>query len=403
MLTYDYNFPKEDGIVFSLYDLATGDLSNLEIKKSQKGNCYIADNLGAFYSGFILNTKIDGTKSVCEISFHPSSKSGLYLPRLTFTKNKKDGSIKNSQNPEKVRIAFDGSGEGVDEFWKMINFLFRFKHLVDTGDFDDVYKAVNSRDVILKLKDLAEPERIKELIEYAIRSNVNIATFTQTAVLEERKNVIEVFGKLLNEVGYIEAYKIEKGISKQGEEVVWHFFLKNNTWLLGLNLDIRFIDDFVDEGSIGNPSTENQGNAKVDLIGLCDYTVLVELKTASTSLFTQVKTKDARTNTWSFTPEFIEGFSQCLAQKFEWDKTSEIKDLIRADEILSKNEYRTIDPKTVYIVGNKKKEIPKDSNNKDIINKRDTFERFRRNNRNIEIITSDELYERAKFIVYGAR
>lgn len=31
----------------------------------------------------------------------------------------------------------------------------------------------------------------------------------------------------------------------------------------------------------------------------------------------------------------------------------------------------------------------------------DTFELFRRNNRNIEIITYDELFERAKFIVEG--
>ena len=37
------------------------------------------------------------------------------------------------------------------------------------------------------------------------------------------------------------------------------------------------------------------------------------------------------------------------------------------------------------------------------IMKRDTLERFKRNNRNVEIISYDELYERAYFIIYGEK
>jgi len=33
--------------------------------------------------------------------------------------------------------------------------------------------------------------------------------------------------------------------------------------------------------------------------------------------------------------------------------------------------------------------------------KRDTFESFRRNSRNIDIVTYDELYERASVIIHG--
>lgn len=51
------------------------------------------------------------------------------------------------------------------------------------------------------------------------------------------------------------------------------------------------------------------------MLGYSDYTVLIELKTLDTDMFTAEKTSNARANTWSFTPEFIEGFSQCLAQK----------------------------------------------------------------------------------------
>lgn len=52
-----YGFPIEDSINFILYDLTSGDLSDIEIKKSYHGNCYITDDKGLFYSGFILNRK----------------------------------------------------------------------------------------------------------------------------------------------------------------------------------------------------------------------------------------------------------------------------------------------------------------------------------------------------------
>lgn len=285
----------------------------------------------------------------------------------------------------------------------MINFLSRFKSLVDLGGFEDKYKVANTDDIIIKLKDLPEQKRIKEIIKYATESGIELSTLAQIAILDERKKTLTIFNELLNTTGYTENYKKENGITKQGEEAVWHFFLKKHEWLLGLNLDIKFIQDFVDEPSVGNPNTENKGNPNPDLMGVSDYTVLVELKTSNTPFFTEKKTSEARAKTWSFTSEFIEGFSQCLSQKSEWDKNSKTKDLIKDKKILNQNIHRTADTKTIYIVGNKKKELPTDSDDVDIIIKRDTLELFRRNNRNIEIISYDELYERANFIVNGIK
>ena len=65
------------------------------------------------------------------------------------------------------------------------------------------------------------------------------------------------------------------------------------------------------------------------------------------------------------------------------------------------NTIRNIDPKVVFIIGNKKEEFPQDQPGQDICSKRDTFESFRRNSRNVDIITYDELYERAFIIVHG--
>ena len=62
---------------------------------------------------------------------------------------------------------------------------------------------------------------------------------------------------------------------------------------------------------------------------------------------------------------------------------------------------RNIDPKVIFIIGNKTEEFPQDSLDQNIYSKRDTFESFRRNSRNVDIITYDELYKRAAAIVHG--
>jgi hypothetical protein len=59
-----------------------------------------------------------------------------------------------------------------------------------------------------------------------------------------------------------------------------------------------------------------------------------------------------------------------------------------------------MDPKTVFIIGNRKSEFPHNLENDNYIRSQ-TFELFRRNIRNVEIITFDELFERAYHTVFG--
>jgi len=71
--------------------------------------------------------------------------------------------------------------------------------------------------------------------------------------------------------------------------------------------------------------------------------------------------------------------------------------------LLSKTGIQSIDPKTILLLGNKKKEFPVNSG--DSVNriKNKTLERFRRNNRNVDMLTYDELFERAYHIVYSRK
>ena len=63
-------------------------------------------------------------------------------------------------------------------------------------------------------------------------------------------------------------------------------------------------------------------------------------------------------------------------------------------ETIVQNSY---DSKTILIIGNWS-EINKDNAKNQEIKKK-TFELFRQNSKNVEIITFDELYDRAKFII----
>jgi len=192
----------------------------------------------------------------------------------------------------------------------------------------------------------------------------------------------------------------EKYFIQPGDEAIWHHFLKNNNWILGLNVDIKFIREFYDEQKVGIENSKGSGSPKVDLLGVSDFTTLIELKHSETEIFKKQKSR-GRANTWDFTSDFIEGVSQCLGQKFALERNYKNKDFVNdKGKILDTNQTLTIDPKTVFIIGNRKVEFPHNLQSESHT-KSQTFELFRRNNRNMDIVTFDELFERAYHTVYA--
>lgn len=92
----------------------------------------------------------------------------------------------------------------------------------------------------------------------------------------------------------------------------------------------------------------------------------------------------------------IDAVSQILEQKASWQVKAEANAKKNYDANGELIDQRTVDPKSILIVGSDDQFSGKE-NERDI--KLRTFELFRRNSRNIEILTYDELYKRAKFIV----
>jgi hypothetical protein len=182
-----------------------------------------------------------------------------------------------------------------------------------------------------------------------------------------------------------DSYRKKHSITEQGEEAIWHHFLKSNDWIVGLNIDIKFIRDLLSKQKVGYEDSKGAGSPEVDLLGISYFTTLIELKTSKTKIFKEKKTTKSRANTWDFSEVFIEAYSQTLSQRSELTVYKDIKD--ENGNIIDTKKNRILDPKAVLIIGNRNEEFPH-IRNSEFDMKSDCFERMRRDSRNIEIANS---------------
>ncbi len=389
------------------FDLTTSDLKEVVIRENfDKDNCFIWDaqnNLKA-YNAFVMS-KNSRSKIVCEVSFHKSSETHRYIPRLTLCRLSHDGEEQDSGSRNKATIRLTKSEEAI-RFWQFIGFLYSYKDLVDTETFDSQYKIVPKQSYFFEFESKDSQQKLKDLSQLIKKADLSVKDIEQLTK-QNRLKTLKIFYYLLTNKVFRgkESHSLyrEKYEVRDGEEYIWHHFLKKHDWILGLNLEYRFIIEFLDEQKVGIPDSKGKGDPITDLLGISEYTTLVELKHTNTKIFKSEKSK-GRANTWDFTTDFIEGISQCLGQKSELEKSFDVKDFTKEDSTrLSKDETQTVDPHTVLLIGNKKNEFPVNQRNATNLIKNNTLERFRRNNRNIDVLTYDELFERAYHIVYSKR
>lgn len=227
-------------------------------------------------------------------------------------------------------------------------------------------------DIVDKLSDL-EKEKRESVLE-TLRNNV--LTKEDLNILSGRKEGLELFNELLK---------------KDVTEPEWQLFFKQNSWIFGYGLDYRFLSILQREASVSSTDLDGKNEVKSDyLLADKNFTVLVELKRPDTALFEKDKN---RSESWKLSKDLTYAVSQILAQKAEWEIKSQTEQF---DEEENKIEQKTIDPKTILIIGDTNQFSG--STKTDLIKKK-TFELYRRNSRNIEILTYDELFARATFIV----
>lgn len=249
-------------------------------------------------------------------------------------------------------------------------------------------------DSIRSVKTLLSKEGGAELVETLI--NEGFVSSKDIVNTSFRKRGVQIFKSLKDNPNYWKTYADENGLKKHSEEKVWQYFFEKNQWIFGYGLDYRFQEILQREVHLSEAELDGSNTVIGDyLLGDKFFTTFIELKKPSTPLFAN---KGNRSNSWKLSNDLIESVSQILEHK--------ASGLIRLDSPQYINgeplKQKAYDSKVILIIGDWK-EIENSANSLEKDIKKKTLELFRRDSRNVEILTFDELFERAKFIVEGEK
>lgn len=233
----------------------------------------------------------------------------------------------------------------------------------------------------IPLTEIAETlnsEEATNLASSLSRSNLLERDFF---ALGEKRKSLEEFRELLN---------------GRANETSWQDFLERNSWIFGFGLDYVFIDKVGSKfENITTGATYNSPGKRADGLAMAraaiNRFVLIEIKSHSTRLLTE---SSYRRGVWGLSSEVSNGVTQAQKTLFEFTTQNRKVDLKDHDGYSTREHSYSIQPKSILIVGS----LAQIKDNDDQVT---CFELFRRNLQNPEIITFDELYYRAEYLVAG--
>lgn len=241
-------------------------------------------------------------------------------------------------------------------------------------DPNEVYIAEGrERNIILGLLD-REGEGFWDAID-DLRPGL-IETIARAKTYESRLNAVREF----------EAHLAAHNWS-EGE---WEGFFRSNKWIFGHGLDYRFLGEVQGQPHYGGVTVTGSGGQRGDFLmataAVARFTVLVEIKKPDSELVTK---NTYRNGVHELGKELTGGVSQlqsyCRRWVLEGSRQETNVEMLMAENIT------TAEPKGFLIIGQ--------TAQLDDTAKKLTFELFRRNLHNPEVITYDELLARARFVV----
>lgn len=271
------------------------------------------------------------------------------------------------------------------EFVKLLEFLnkIRFIDFKEVDKFRIRVSEIDTSKVLVDRVDAALMQYISSLDDadrrFVIESLAHKKlTFEELNILSGRKAGLQEFE--MNLFG-----------NSSWKEKEWQDFFSRNEWVFGYGLDYRFLRILQREAHVSDSDLGGDDSVISDyLMGSTQFTVLVELKRPDTVLFEATK---MRSKTWELSHDLTKAVSQILIQKATWQISSRMNPY---DENGQPIHQDTVNPKTILVIGSTKQFVGVGRNE---VTKRATFELYRRNSRDIEIITYDELFERAYYLV----
>lgn len=296
-----------------------------------------------------------------------------------------------SGKPHNASFAFVG-----DEIGKLIEFINHIQSvpLKSSGSMritDDDLRRV----VLSNVQAQAIFQDNQELFAEVIRSAV---TREDVVAVGYRKRQLQVFQQLLENDEYFNAVKEQKQCSN---EAVWQKFFEKNPWIFGYGLSyiqLSTLDEKKLEQVVHGHTVSEHGK-RVDALlktrGVISSLCFVEIKTHKTEL---LNSQSYRGGCWPPSAELSGAVSQVQGTVALATETIKSK-LSLTDDVGNPTGEEAFNymPKSFLVVGSLHEFIGDHGVNQERYR---SFELFRRNTVSPEIITFDELYERARFIVH---
>ena len=245
------------------------------------------------------------------------------------------------------------------------------------GREEEIIQADASRAVVIKL--LLAKGYSDDIWKALVLVNPDLATqLSYARIHEDRRRTLEAFRLSLRQTR---------------EENWFQDFFEMNTWIFGYGLKYQILKSIQSQPRYGGSNVAGKGTEKGDFLVRTEaevrFTVLVEIKRPDSLL---LGSKSYRNGAWQLGEDLTGGVSQLQANCRCWEIEGAQAEQNR--EALQQKKIYTVHPKGILVIGGTTQ-----LNN---IDKRNTFELFRQSITNPEILTFDELYERAKFIVEHA-
>lgn len=295
-----------------------------------------------------------------------------------------------TDKPHNASFSFVG-----DEIGKLIEFLNHVQTMPLTSLGSQKITDEDLKRIILtNAQAQAIVNNNQELFKEVLRSAI---TKEDVVAVGYRKRQLQIFQKLLEDETYFEDIKSKK---QCGDEGVWQKYFEKNPWIFGYGLSYLHLSTLDDKKleQVVHGHTVSKHGKRVDALmrtrGVISSLCFVEIKTHKTPL---LQLKPYRSGCWAPSDELAGGVSQVQGTVALAADSIRTK-LVLSDEVGNPTgeEAFNYTPKSFMVIGSLQEFVTEKGVNQERYR---SFELFRRNTISPEIITFDELYQRARFIV----
>ena len=237
-----------------------------------------------------------------------------------------------------------------------------------------------------------------DLVEELVRTKVSAR---DVAELGHRRKQLTEFAQLLEDEAYFEARRKSLGANK-GPEAIWQTFFEDSTWIFGYGLNYVLnspLDGAKLETAVRGHDFLGSGR-RVDALlktqGLISALSFGEIKTHKSDLLKRV-VQPYRKECWQVSDELAGGVAQ--VQRSVQTSLANIRSKIELKDASGAPTGETLfmyQPRSFLVIGSLSEFRAAQGINEE---KYSSFELFRRSLNAPEIVTFDELYERAKYVV----